>query len=105
MTPMARLRCRLGCAIRSDSPGKIDSNMRELYRRRGEPGPERVYIIGPMRILLTNDDGILAPGIAARYRELVALGDVDVVAPESVQSAAAHSITIRYPIMANPVHV
>lgn len=58
-----------------------------------------------MRILLTNDDGILAPGLAAMYRELVGLGCVDVVAPESVQSAVAHSITIRYPIMTRRVHV
>lgn len=58
-----------------------------------------------MRILLTNDDGILAPGLAAMYRELRALGHVDVVAPESVQSAAAHSITVRYPLLARRVHV
>ncbi|MCK6486072.1 MAG: 5'/3'-nucleotidase SurE [Phycisphaerae bacterium] len=58
-----------------------------------------------MRILLTNDDGILAPGLAAMYRRLTALGHVDVVAPESGQSAAAHSITVRYPIMSRQVHV
>lgn len=58
-----------------------------------------------MRILLTNDDGILAPGLLALYRELRNLGQVDVVAPESVQSAAAHSITVRYPIIARPLHV
>ncbi len=36
-----------------------------------------------MRILLTNDDGILAPGIEALYRALEDLGEVAVVAPET----------------------
>src|SRR5262249_14508977 len=66
---------------------------------------QRALTIGAMRILLTNDDGILARGLAAMYRELKVLGDVDVVAPESVQSAAADSITIRYPLLASPVRV
>lgn len=58
-----------------------------------------------MRILLTNDDGILAPGIAAMRRELVRLGEVDVVAPASPQSAAAHGITVLGPIGTRTVHV
>ena len=40
-----------------------------------------------MLILLTNDDGISAPGLVALYHELVELGDVHVVAPASVESA------------------
>lgn len=58
-----------------------------------------------MRILLTNDDGILAPGLLAIYRELGRLGEVTVAAPETVQSAAAHGITINAPLTANRVHV
>ncbi len=58
-----------------------------------------------MRILLTNDDGILAPGLAAMRRELLALGDVDVVAPETPQSAAAHGITVHGPVAVRDVHV
>ena len=58
-----------------------------------------------MRILLSNDDGILAPGLAAMRRELMALGDVSVVAPESPQSAVAHAITVRGPVAAQEVHV
>jgi len=50
-----------------------------------------------MHILLTNDDGILAPGLSAMYRELVALGDVSVAAPDSAQSASAHAITVNAP--------
>ena len=58
-----------------------------------------------MRILLTNDDGILAPGLAALYRELAPLGEVSVAAPDVVQSAAAHAITINAPLTASRVHV
>lgn len=58
-----------------------------------------------MKILLTNDDGIQAPGIAAMYRQLVGLGEVFVVAPESGQSAAAHGITVQRPIAVSRIHV
>jgi 5'-nucleotidase len=58
-----------------------------------------------VHILLTNDDGILAPGIAAMWRELCTLGEVTVVAPESPQSAAGHSITVGDAVIASRVHV
>ncbi len=58
-----------------------------------------------MHILLSNDDGILSPGLAAMRDELIALGTVTVVAPELPQSAAAHGITIPGPISARRVHV
>ena len=51
-----------------------------------------------MRILLTNDDGIYAPVLAAAYHELVKLGEVHVVAPETVQSATGHGITVSTPL-------
>jgi len=57
-----------------------------------------------MHILLTNDDGILAPGIAALYTALTAIGDVSVVAPDSVQSASGHGITVRQPLSARRIH-
>ncbi|HAI12386.1 MAG TPA: 5'/3'-nucleotidase SurE [Phycisphaerales bacterium] len=47
-----------------------------------------------MRILLTNDDGITAPGMLALYRAAKSLGDVYVVAPSGVCSAKSHSITL-----------
>jgi 5'-nucleotidase len=53
-----------------------------------------VTIKADMNILLTNDDGILAPGIAAAYKELCKLGDVTVVAPSDRMSGAGHSITV-----------
>lgn len=58
-----------------------------------------------MLILLTNDDGIRAPGLAAALRAFRALGDVEVVAPETVQSAAGHGITIAGPLMTQRVPV
>src|SRR5688572_432806 len=58
-----------------------------------------------MLILLTNDDGIQAPGLVAMYRELVRLGEVHVVAPETVQSAAGHGITLTTPLLTSRVTV
>jgi 5'-nucleotidase len=58
-----------------------------------------------MLILLTNDDGILAPGLLAMYRELTKLGEVHVVAPDTVQSATGHGITVATPILTNQVTV
>ena len=58
-----------------------------------------------MLILLTNDDGIQAPGIVAMWRELVKLGEVIVVAPETVQSATGHGITITAPLLTSTVSI
>ena len=52
-----------------------------------------------MQILLTNDDGIQAPGLCALYPELSRLGDVQIVAPASEQSGVALSITYRHPLL------
>jgi 5'-nucleotidase len=58
-----------------------------------------------MFILLTNDDGIQAPGIVAMYRELTNLGEVAVVAPETAQSATGHGITLSSPLLTSPVTI
>ena len=51
------------------------------------------------RILVVNDDGILAPGLKALERIARALSrDVWVVAPDSEQSAMSHSLTLRRPL-------
>lgn len=52
-----------------------------------------------MLLLLTNDDGISAPGILAMYHALTELGEVHVVAPETVQSATGHGITLSAPLL------
>ena len=57
-----------------------------------------------MRILLTNDDGIYAPGLAALERELASLGEVRVVAPATEQSGVGHSITFLMPLVAKEVY-
>ena len=46
-------------------------------------------------ILVTNDDGITAPGIRALISVMNQLGDVVVVAPDSPQSGMGHAITIN----------
>ncbi|MEX2105990.1 MAG: 5'/3'-nucleotidase SurE [Solirubrobacterales bacterium] len=58
-----------------------------------------------MRILLTNDDGISAPGLQAARRALRELDDVivDVIAPDSNRSASARSITTRSPLSVEEV--
>lgn len=56
-----------------------------------------------MRILLTNDDGIYAPGLRALRLELRKLGDVIVVAPATEQSAAGHSVTLTTPLVVQEV--
>ncbi len=56
-----------------------------------------------MEILLTNDDGIYAPGLAALQKELSALGDVTLVAPAVEQSGVGHSITYLTPLIVNEV--
>lgn len=55
-----------------------------------------------MHILLTNDDGIFAPGLAAMYKKLVGLGRVSVVAPAEAKSGASHSISLE-PLMCDKV--
>src|SRR5687767_5414166 len=57
-----------------------------------------------MRILLTNDDGIYAPGLRALRQELKHLGDVTVVAPATEQSAAGHSVTLVTPLLVTDVY-
>ncbi len=57
-----------------------------------------------MRILLTNDDGIYAPGLRALRAELLKLGTVTVVAPATEQSAAGHSVTLLTPLLVNEVY-
>ena len=56
-----------------------------------------------MRILLTNDDGVYAPGLRALRKELLKLGEVTVVAPATEQSAAGHSITLLTPLLVQEI--
>jgi 5'-nucleotidase len=51
-----------------------------------------------MKILLTNDDGVLSEGLRTLARTMTALGDVYVVAPDRERSASAHSLTLHRPL-------
>jgi 5'-nucleotidase len=57
-----------------------------------------------VHILLTNDDGIYAPGLAAMYFELCRLGEVSVAAPATEQSGVGHSITYLTPLIVKEVY-
>lgn len=55
--------------------------------------------LGEARILVTNDDGITAPGLAALLRIARGLSrDIWVVAPETQQSGVSHGLTLRRPL-------
>jgi len=51
-----------------------------------------------MRILITNDDGVYSPGIAALAEVALSLGEVRIVAPDVERSSAGHSITATRPL-------
>jgi 5'-nucleotidase len=51
-----------------------------------------------LKILVSNDDGINAPGVYALVRELKKIGTVTVVAPDKQQSAVGHAITMNLPL-------
>jgi 5'-nucleotidase len=54
-------------------------------------------------IVITNDDGIFAPGLRALLKGLEGLGTISVVAPSRERSAAAQSLTLRQPIYCDQV--
>ncbi len=51
-----------------------------------------------MRILLSNDDGILAKGLSILEEACAPLGELYVVAPDREQSATSHSLTLHHPL-------
>ena len=53
-----------------------------------------------MRILVSNDDGYLAPGLRCLVEALRAVAEVDVVAPERNRSGASNSLTLDHPLRA-----
>jgi 5'-nucleotidase len=54
-------------------------------------------------IVVTNDDGIAAPGLRAVANALEAVGSVSIVAPSAERSAAAQSLTLRQPIYCDQI--
>lgn len=59
-----------------------------------------------MRILVTNDDGIYSPGLAALAKVATKFGEVRVVAPDVEQSSMGHAITASRPLFykKSPIH-
>ena len=59
-----------------------------------------------MKVLISNDDGVFAPGLAALVRAFAAAGhDVTVCAPDGQRSAASQSLTIARPLIVREVQV
>jgi 5'-nucleotidase len=52
----------------------------------------------PMHILIANDDGYLAPGLAALVRACEGLGTIDVIAPEQNASGTSNALTLNRPL-------
>ncbi len=55
-------------------------------------------------ILVTNDDGIMAPGLRALIKVMCELGEVVVVAPDKPQSGMGHAITVSSPLRIEQIH-
>jgi 5'-nucleotidase len=53
-----------------------------------------------MRILIANDDGYLAPGLAALVAAMQGLGEIDVIAPEQNASGTSNALTLSRPLSA-----
>ncbi|MBN2032522.1 MAG: 5'/3'-nucleotidase SurE [Deltaproteobacteria bacterium] len=56
-----------------------------------------------MKLLLTNDDGIYAPGLQALYEELMTDFEIDVIAPDTEMSAVGHAISLSSPLRVQKV--
>jgi 5'-nucleotidase len=58
-----------------------------------------------MRILISNDDGVYSPGIAALAKAAARFGDVRIVAPDVEQSSMSHAITSSRPLRFKRIHI
>ncbi len=58
-----------------------------------------------MRILVTNDDGVQAPGLHALIRGLQEVAEIRAIAPERERSAAGHAVTLHKPLRLAPVEL
>jgi 5'-nucleotidase len=58
---------------------------------------EEVWLV---KILLTNDDGVHAPGLAALAKRVSEVAEIVVVAPDREQSAVSHALTLHHPLRA-----
>ena len=77
--------------------GDRDDDTQRL-RPRCRAATATAYNRFAMRILIANDDGYLAPGLAALVEACEGLGDIDVVAPEQNASGTSNSLTLQPPL-------
>ena len=63
------------------------------WPRRGN-----AYNLRPMRILIANDDGYLAPGLAALVAAVQGLADIEIIAPEQNASGTSNALTLNRPL-------
>jgi 5'-nucleotidase len=59
--------------------------------------------VAPARILVTNDDGVMSPGLHALAARLHTIGQVWVVAPDRERTAVAHGVTLHKPLRIHQV--
>jgi 5'-nucleotidase len=83
----------------------LSFDVRALHHRHVGARPTRFGLArmgaaynAAMRILIANDDGYLAPGLAALVRACQGLGDIDVVAPEQNASGTSNALTLNRPL-------
>ncbi len=67
--------------------------------------PSKLCGVGKPLILVTNDDGITAPGLRALVRFMSEIGEVVVVAPDSPQSGMGHAITLDNTLFSKKITV
>ena len=84
----------IGIAADRNGKNSLNERNRSIRCNRGE---------FPVQILVTNDDGIHAPGLAALGDALQELGDVQIVAPASEQSGVGLKVTYLHPLMSQEV--
>jgi 5'-nucleotidase len=77
-------------------------NQKPNYKTKSSTKVKRYYVT-PMRVLLTNDDGIYAQGLWALYKKFAAKHQVTVIAPDRERSAVGQSITLHEPLRAKRV--
>jgi 5'-nucleotidase len=82
------------------SVGSVDKKLTTSNLRPVAKGSKKRVPV----ILITNDDGISAPGIRNLVEAVKGLGKVVVVAPDKPQSGMGHAITIGNPLRLNPMH-
>jgi hypothetical protein len=89
-----------GMALEEEGPGnQLEKKVLGGNGKAAKGGRKRVPVI-----LVTNDDGINAPGIRNLVDAVKGLGKVVVVAPDKPQSGMGHAITIGNPLRLNPMH-